>query len=100
MTEKEKMIAGEPYRANAPELIQLRRDVRLRLAAYNFSTLYETDVIASQLLNILGKAGKGSFIEPPFYCDYGFNITVGNDFYMNFDCVMLDVAPITIGNNV
>lgn len=63
------MIAALPYRANDPELIQLRREVRLKLAAYNLSTLYETDIIASQLLNILGKAGKGSFIEPPFYCD-------------------------------
>jgi len=100
MTEKEKMIAALPYRANDPELIQLRREVRLKLAAYNLSTLYDTNVIAGQLLNILGKAGNNAFIEPPFYCDYGFNITVGNDFYMNFDCVVLDVAPVTIGNNV
>lgn len=100
MTEKEKMIAGEPYCANDPELVTLRREVRLKLAAYNQHALYEAANIAEMLNSILGKAGQGTWIEPPFYCDYGFNITVGKDFYMNFDCVALDVAPITIGDNV
>ena len=100
MTEKEKMIAGMPYRANDPELIGLRRDVRIKLAVYNKSEIAEPAVTTQILTTILGEIGAGGWIEPPFYCDYGFNIKVGKDFYMNFDCVVLDVAPITIGDNV
>jgi len=100
MTEKEKMIAAMPYRANDPELVKLRREVRLKLAAYNSHLDYNAEELSPILNGVLGKMGAGSWIEPPFYCDYGFNITVGNDFYMNFDCVVLDVAPVTIGNNV
>jgi maltose O-acetyltransferase len=100
MTEKEKMIAGAPYRAGDPELVRLRREVRLKLAAYNNQTLYEAPVITEKLKEILGEMGEGSWIEPPFYCDYGFNIRVGKDFYMNFDCVILDVAPVIVGDNV
>lgn len=100
MTEKQKMIAGEPYNANDAELKTLRREVRLKLAAYNLSAGYDTDFLSGKLSEILGEAGKGSWIEPPFYCDYGFNIKVGKDFYMNFDCTILDVAPVTIGDNV
>jgi maltose O-acetyltransferase len=99
MTEKEKMISAVPYNANDQELVGLRRDIRIKLAAYNHAA-YETENIAGMLTNILGETGKGSWIEPPFYCDYGFNIKVGKDFYMNFDCVILDVAAVTIGDNV
>jgi maltose O-acetyltransferase len=100
MTEKQKMIVGEPYNANDAELKTLRREVRLKLAAYNLTTEYDGDFLSGKLSKILGETGKGSWIEPPFYCDYGFNIKVGKDFYMNFDCVILDVAPVTIGDNV
>jgi maltose O-acetyltransferase len=100
MTEKEKMISGLPYRANDPELVMLRREVRMKLAAYNQPWVPETAVMVKLLNEILGEAGAGNWIEPPFYCDYGFNITVGKDFYMNFNCVILDVAPVTIGDNV
>ena len=99
MTEKEKMIAALPYRASDPELVTLRRNVRLKLAAYNQAS-YDESTITGILNEILGERGEGSWIEPPFYCDYGFNIKTGKDFYMNFDCVILDVAPVTIGENV
>jgi maltose O-acetyltransferase len=99
MTEKEKMVSALPYSANDLELVSLRRDVRIKLSAYN-NAAYGANDISTKLTGILGTAGKGSWIEPPFYCDYGFNIKVGKDFYMNFDCVILDVAPVTIGDNV
>ena len=99
MTEKDKMIAGEPYNASDPELLGLRAAVRKRLAVYNHG-YHETNVQAEMLKGILGLAGERSWIEPPFYCDYGFNITVGKDFYMNFNAVILDVAPVIIGDNV
>jgi maltose O-acetyltransferase len=55
----------------------------------------------TKLLNeLLGKVGKNLFIEPPFYCDYGYNIRLGNDVFINFNCCILDVTPVFIGNNV
>src|ERR1700753_1881298 len=100
MTEKEKMIAGLPYRGGDLELVSLRATVRKKLGPYNQVGMHETTDHWQMLKSILGKMGEGSWIEPPFYCDYGFNITTGKDFYMNFDCVILDVAPVIIGDNV
>ena len=100
MTEREKMIAGLPYRANDPELVTLRADVRKLLGPYNQVGANEPEYQESLLRQILGEAGEESWIEPPFYCDYGFNIKVGKAFYMNFDGVILDVAPVIIGDNV
>jgi maltose O-acetyltransferase len=49
---------------------------------------------------LIPAAGRGLWIEPPFYCDYGSNITVGDDVFFNFNCVVLDVAPVSIGSRV
>jgi maltose O-acetyltransferase len=100
LTEKDKMISGEPYRANDAELIQMRADVRKKLGVYNQIGVHETGVQYGLLKQMLGECGENSWIEPPFYCDYGFNIVIGKDSYMNFDCVILDVALVTIGDNV
>jgi len=100
LTEKDKMISGEPYRANDPELVGLRADVRKRLGNYNHVGVHENHIQYSLLKQILGECGENSWIEPPFHCDYGFNIVMGKDSYMNFDCVILDVAPVIIGDNV
>lgn len=100
MTEKDKMISGLPYRANDPELIKQRAAARKLLGKYNQVGVHSADEQIELLQQILGKMGSGSWIEPPFYCDYGYNIAVGKDFYMNFDCVILDVAPVIIGDNV
>jgi maltose O-acetyltransferase len=100
MTEQEKMVSRLPYLANDAELIRLRAEVRRKLGSFNQMGQHEADTQAEMLKQIVGKCGKNSWIEPPFYCDYGFNISLGNDVYLNFDCVILDVAPVTIGNNV
>jgi maltose O-acetyltransferase len=100
MTEKDKMIAGLPFRANDSELIKQRIAVRKLLGAYNKVGVHDFAYQVELLKQILGKAGDGSWIEPPFYCDYGYNVQVGKDFYMNFDCIILDVAPVIIGDNV
>lgn len=100
LTEREKMIAGELYMANDPELVELRRQARRLLRLYNQATEDETDERVALLKQLLGTAGEQVWLEPPFYCDYGFNIHAGNGFYMNFDCVILDVAPVHIGQNV
>jgi len=81
-------------------LVKLRAEVRKLLGPYNQVGANEPEYQVSLLRQILGEAGEESWIEPPFYCDYGFNIKVGKAFYMNFDGVILDVAPVTIGDNV
>lgn len=94
------MIAGLPYRPGDEELISLRARVRKLLGSYNQVGVHESTTQIDMLNQILGDCGNNSWIEPPFYCDYGFNITIGKNFYMNFDCVILDVAPVIIGDDV
>ncbi|HBI10822.1 MAG TPA: maltose O-acetyltransferase [Franconibacter pulveris] len=96
--EKRKMIAGELYRPEDPTLKADRLCARQRLHAFNHSEP-EEKALRNQLLNELLGEGKNAYFEPPFRCDYGYNIFVGNDFYANFDCVILDVCPVRIGNN-
>lgn len=100
VTEKDKMISGEPYNPTDLELVKLRADVRKKLGVYNQIGVHGNDVKYTLLNQILGGCGQNSWIEPPFYCDYGFNIVIGKDSFMNFDCVILDVALVTIGDNV
>lgn len=99
-TELQKMIAGERYIASDPELVTLRKRARACVRAYNQSTEEEEELRRTLLGRLLGSTGETVVIEPPFYCDYGFNIHVGNGFCMNFDCVILDCAPVHIGENV
>ena len=90
MTEKELMLAGQLYDGSDPELVKLRARARQMTRAYN-STNEEQRDVRRTLLNE---------IEPPFRCDYGWNIFLGQNFYANFGVVMLDVAEIRIGENV
>ncbi len=96
-TEWQKMVAGELYVANDPELVRLRANTRRILRAYNASV--EGADRAELLEELLGGGVDDLWIEPPFHCDYGLNISVGRKVYFNFDCVVLDVAPVTIGND-
>lgn len=101
MTEKEKMLAGLLYDANFDqELLAERR--RCKQLCYEYNHLpYEQDADKQVLLGkILGKLGPRCVIEPNFYCDYGYNIKVGENFYVNHNSVFLDAAPITFGDNV
>ncbi|RCH56020.1 sugar O-acetyltransferase [Mucilaginibacter hurinus] len=100
MTEREKMVSGIPYRATDPELVAMRMAVKKKLGIYNQTGVHDAPEQAALLKGILGHTGENSWIEPPFFCDYGLNISVGKDFYMNVDGVMLDVSPIVIGDNV
>jgi maltose O-acetyltransferase len=99
-TEKEKMLTGRPYDSSDP---QLKRDrLRAREFCYRLNGLSpeifekEREYLIEQLL------GEKSdlYITPPFQCDYGTNISVGQNVYFNFNCVVLDVVRITIGDNV
>ena len=100
MTEKEKMLAVELYNALDPQLAEERRKTRNRLKDFNDSHDEEQEKRARILKELLHKAGRNLWIEPPFFCDYGSNITVGDNVYFNFNCVVLDVAPMRIGSNV
>ncbi|WP_082234756.1 sugar O-acetyltransferase [Halobacillus massiliensis] len=100
MTEKEKMLAGELYKAWDQELVLERKRASQLLYTYNL-TKETDDYPREQLLSdIFGSAGKGAYIEPSFQCDYGYNIHVGENFFANYNCVMLDVCKINIGHRV
>ncbi|WAS90812.1 sugar O-acetyltransferase [Nannocystis punicea] len=99
-SEREKMLAGELYLAADLELVTLRRTARRMTRRFNATTEDEADVRLEILRTLLGSCGPRLEIEPPFRCDYGFNISAGDNFYMNFDGVILDCAPVTIGENV
>jgi len=99
-TEKEKMIAGELYNASDPQLAAERRRCRLLFKQLNDSRDDEVELRREILKELLGAHGDNLWIEPPFYCDYGRNISVGRNVYLNFNCVILDVAPVRLGDNV
>lgn len=99
-TELDKMLAGELYRAEDPDLVARRVAARRLVRQYNLSAADDPAAREAILRQLFGFIGPGSFIEPTFRCDYGFNIRVGRKFYANFDCVFLDCAPITIGDEV
>jgi maltose O-acetyltransferase len=99
--EYDKMISGQLYNAGDPHLSNLRYNARKLLDSINSSALDIKDGKRLKLLGqLFGSAGKGLWLQPPFYCDYGSNITLGNNVYFNFDCVILDVAKVTIGSSV
>src|SRR5437763_13842638 len=99
-SEKEKRLAGELYDALDPQLVAERRRARDLLHALNASRDAEQELRLRVLTQLLGAAGEGLWIEPPFYCDYGGNITLGRKVYFNFNCVVLDVAAVRVGDNV
>lgn len=99
-TEKQKMLAGEPYRSRDPELLAMHHRARDLLARFGQLPSRKSEEKRAALEQLLGSFGSGSWIEPPFYCDYGENIRVGSDCFINTNCVFLDCNTITIGNNV
>jgi maltose O-acetyltransferase len=100
LTEREKMLAGELYSAADPELTAARRRARDLIYAFNHSRESEPDLRQQILRELFGAIGKNLWIEPPFYCDYGQNISIGNNVYFNFNCVILDPARVEIGDRV
>jgi maltose O-acetyltransferase len=99
-TEKEKMLAGEPYNASDAQLVAERLRARELCQQLNNLASGAPDSERLNLLASLLGAPTDVFITPPFFCDYGRNIALGNNVYFNFNCVVLDVARVAIGNNV
>jgi len=99
MNQKERMLAGLPYKAWLDGLADEQLANRKRVFKFNHCPPDELEKVEEYTRDILGKAGKNVKIMAPFSCDYGRNIEVGDNFFANFNCVILDVAKVTIGNN-
>jgi maltose O-acetyltransferase len=97
-TEKEKMLAGELYDALDRELSNERLQTRLLIKKLNDTREDEEDLRAAILKELIPNAGSGLWLQPPFYCDYGSNILIGEKVFFNFNCVVLDVTYVTIGS--
>lgn len=98
-TEKEKMIDGEYYVAHDSELTKEREAARKLTRVYNGTIETDAHTRRALLKQLFGFIGGSIQIEPSFRCDYGYNIYVGDHFYANFDCVILDVCKVSIGKN-
>jgi maltose O-acetyltransferase len=97
-TEKEKMLAGELYRPGDPEIQADLAATRSWLARYNASLARSSEERRALLVERLAAVGTGTVIRPPFHCDYGFNIHLGSNVFLNFNCVILDVVEVTIAD--
>ncbi|WP_088036468.1 maltose acetyltransferase domain-containing protein [Evansella clarkii] len=98
-TEKEKMLAGEMYEPADPVLVKEREEARRIVRIYNQTLETEGDKRTEWLKELLGSTGENLFIEPAIRFDYGYNTHVGENFYANFDCTILDVCEVRFGDN-
>lgn len=98
-SEKQKMLAGELYKAWDPELTRDRTYARQMTRIYNQTTEMDDELRVRILKELLGSTGNNLGMEPNIRFDYGYNIHVGENFYANFDCTILDVCEVRIGDN-
>jgi maltose O-acetyltransferase len=96
-SEKQKMLAGELYRPDE-ELGAEQAAAKVWMARYNASLAAPVFERHALLCERLGHVGRGAVIRPPFFCDYGYNIRLGDGVFLNFNCVILDVVEVTIGD--
>lgn len=99
MTEKQKMLSGQLFDPFCNELVAIRQRAKRIIERLNITPQSKLGDRKSQLQNLFGTVGKGIYIESPFHCDYGENIHVGDRFYANTGCVILDAAAVHIGDN-
>ena len=99
-SEREKMLAGELYDALDPELAAVRKRARDLCRSLNETREEQVSQRREILKALFGAGGDDVWLEPPFYCDYGANIRLGRKVFFNFNCVILDVCPVTIGDHV
>ena len=100
MTEKERMLSGKLYIAQGDEIVNGILRARKLVREFNDSDEMAFERRDEILRELFGHIGEGSSLNPPFRCDYGSNISVGDHFFANYDCIFIDVCPITIGDNV
>jgi len=97
-TEKQKMLAGELYDALDPELVTARERARNLCQDLNATRELEQETRRRILSELLGSGGDSVWMQPPFHCDYGSNIYLGERVYFNFNCVILDVCEVHVGD--
>ena len=97
-TEREKMLAGELYDPLDPELAAARDRARDLCQVLNATREADRDVRRQILRSLFAAGGETAWIQPPFYCDYGANISLGERVFFNFNCVVLDVCRVTVGD--
>ena len=97
-SEREKMLAGELYDALDAELVAARNRARDLCQVLNASREGDPELRRFVCTQLLGKGGQTVWMQPPFYCDYGSNIELGDRVFFNFNCIVLDVCRVTIGN--
>ena len=97
-TERDKMLAGQMYDPFDAELVAAR--VRARDLCQQLNATRESDEAERRhvLRELFGKGGDSVWMQPPFYCDYGVNIELGERVFFNFNCIVLDVCPVRIGD--
>jgi maltose O-acetyltransferase len=99
-SDKERMLRGEPYLANHPDLLLERKQCRLVCERFNATSFAETATRRAILNELLGEIGEDAEVMAPFQCDYGYHITVGARTFINYGAVVLDGAKVTIGADV
>ncbi len=99
MTEREKALSGQLYSPSDPELRRLHLRVKKLFGKYNKIDPSNEKKLGKLIKKIFGKTGERIHVQPPFYCDYGINISVGENFFANYGCIILDVNRVTIGKN-
>jgi maltose O-acetyltransferase len=97
-SERDKMLAGELYNALDPELVQQRDRARDLCQALNATHEADRPLRGQLLLEIFARGGDSAWLQPPFFCDYGSNIELGERVFFNFNCIVLDVCKVTIGD--
>ena len=100
MNQKERMLKALPYKAWLDGLEEERDICKQLVYEFNLLPPKERAKIPEMLKKLLGKTGNNVWIEPPFHCDYGWNIEVGENFFANYGLTILDVGKVTIGDNV
>jgi len=100
MTEREKLLAGEFYNSRDPELLEMYHQAKELLKQWSDESSRNGEEKFRILQQLLGKVGKGVWIESPFYCDYGKHLTIGENTFINSNAVFLDCNRIDIGKNV
>ena len=99
-SEKEKMLGGHPYKASDIKLVKERELAKEILFDFNNSRAKEIIKRNEIILRLFGRTPDRFYIEPPFRCDYGYNIEIGENFYANYNLVILDCAKVVFGTNV
>jgi maltose O-acetyltransferase len=96
-TQKQKMLAGQLYHAGDPEIQADQQATKTWMARYNAALAATAGERRELLRELFAAVGDGAVIRPPFHCDFGYNISLGADVFLNFNCVILDVVAVSIG---